>query len=642
MRPDDALVRRVRDHLRYSREAGDIVFADELDLSTDGGLLVFTADVVAEPCAAPVRRLAVHDIATGGLELHPEPLLPSHSGAWSPDGDRLAWLVARETGAELELSDSRSPVPARFYRADGEIEFLRWSPDGTRLLLGVADAGADRSDVVGSGKVSATATSTPSWTPHVETSGAAAAGRRRLLVYDAASGTAEPVGVDGRTVWDAAWAGASDIVCVVSDGPDESSWYRAELIRLSVTRAGDVTTLIAAGADQVCMPSANPSGTRVSAIVGAMSDRGLDTGSLWVNGTIADVGSVDVTFHRWNGEDTVVFAGLCGLRTVVGRYDADSAGVEVIWDSTDTTGNYGPTVAVGAGRVAACVHGYARPPQLALLETAETVLRDLDIRWAPTGSTTNVSWRSVDGELIDGLLTVPAGPGPHPLVVHVHGGPVWAWRNSWSMHYPYTPLFVEHGYAVLHPNGRGGSGRGQRFIRRGLQDMGGIDTWDILAGVDAVASRDDVDGIRVGITGNSYGGYMAAWLPTQTDRFAAAASRSPVTDWVSQHYTSNIPGFDRCCFTGDPLAADSDHRQRSPLYLADRISTPMLLMAGANDLATPPDQAAILHRALTERGKASTLVVYPEEGHGVRTREALVDQCARMLEFFDTYLALHS
>ena len=137
------------------------------------------------------------------------------------------------------------------------------------------------------------------------------------------------------------------------------------------------------------------------------------------------------------------------------------------------------------------------------------------------GTAEPVRWQAPDGQEIEGLLCVPDGPGPHPLIVHVHGGPVWAYRDRWSMGYVYTPLLVSRGYAVLHPNPRGSGGRGQDFARAVLGDMGGADTYDYLSGIDAMVERGIADPARIGVTGGSYGGFMSAWLITQDQRFAA-------------------------------------------------------------------------------------------------------------------------
>lgn len=387
-------------------------------------------------------------------------------------------------------------------------------------------------------------------------------------------------------------------------------------------------------------------------MIGVMSDRGVYSGDLVLidpadgRVTAIDTGGVDVSSQHWGGEATIVFAGLRGLDTVIGRHDVGRGTTEELSILPGTCGPVLPEIAVGVGVVACTTHGYGVPPALSVLESDGAVRELATFAHAGTarlvaagGTIERVGWQASDGIGIEGLLVTPPGPGPHPLVVNIHGGPAWAWRDEWTMHYSHTPLLVSRGYAVLHPNMRGSVGRGQKFVTDGLLDMGGADATDFIAGLDMLVATGRADPARIGVTGNSYGGYMAAWLVATSDRFAAAIARSPVTDWVSQHYTSNIPGFDRICLTGDPLDPQSHYRSRSPLYLADRVHTPVLLMAGAHDLATPAQQASMFHHALVEHGAESTLVIYPDEGHGVRGAAATVDQCARMIEFFDTHLA---
>ena len=104
-----------------------------------------------------------------------------------------------------------------------------------------------------------------------------------------------------------------------------------------------------------------------------------------------------------------------------------------------------------------------------------------------------VAWSAPDGLRIEGILCTPGGEGPFPLVVNIHGGPVWAFRNLWSMFYAWTPLLVAAGYAVLNPNPRGSAGRGQDFARLVFGEMGGDDTHDFTSGVDALVERGIVD-----------------------------------------------------------------------------------------------------------------------------------------------------
>ena len=104
-----------------------------------------------------------------------------------------------------------------------------------------------------------------------------------------------------------------------------------------------------------------------------------------------------------------------------------------------------------------------------------------------------------------------------------------------------VPLLVSRGYAVLLPNPRGSAGRGQEFAAMVVGDMGGADTHDYLSGIDAMIERGIADPARIGTMGVSYGGFMSAWLVTQDQRFKAAVAGSPVTEWYSFTFTTNIP-----------------------------------------------------------------------------------------------------
>ena len=618
---------------------GAVALAVHVDISPDGERIAFTALVREEGKDDLVPYAAAVELATAEISRYG----PGTAPRWSPDGSRLAWIGDQA----VEFVDLRRDRARTRTCVPGIPEYVDWRPDGRALLVGVAEPGAARSDVDGSGLLPG-AGDAVSGGPVVST-GEPPAGGRGLRVIDVGTGESAAASPAGVVVWQAAWAGPARIVCVRSADPSESGWYHGELALLDPP-TGEFRA-IAHPPGQVGLPASNAAGTFVSAVVGAMSDRGLYGGELHVFGVpggaarLVDTAGVDVTSQHWQSETEIVFAGLRGSETVIGRHSIATGETQILRTSATTCGLHLPEIGVAAATVAFTSHGYGMAPALCVLTpegTAEPRLSFADegtgFLAAAGGRMEIVEWLAPDGERIEGFLATPPGPGPHPLVVNVHGGPVWAWRDEWSMHAPHTPLLVSQGYAVLHPNMRGSLGRGQKFILRGLRDMGGLDAADILSGVDALVAAGRADAARIGITGNSYGGFMSAWLVATSGRFAAAVARSPVTEWVSQHHTSNIPGFDRLCLTGDPLDPESDYRRRSPFYLAAQVRTPILLMAGVHDLATPPEQATMLHRALVERGRDSTLVVYPAEGHGVRAHAAVVDQCTRMLEFFDRHL----
>ena len=189
-----------------------------------------------------------------------------------------------------------------------------------------------------------------------------------------------------------------------------------------------------------------------------------------------------------------------------------------------------------------------------------------------------------------------------------------------------VPLLVSRGYAVLLPNPRGSSGRGQEFAAAVVGDMGGADTHDYLSGIDAMIERGIADPARIGTMGVSYGGFMSAWLVTQDQRFKAAVAGSPVTEWYS--FT----------FNADPEEIGNQVHTRSPVMHASRARTPTLLTAGVKDRCTAASQAMEFYQALISHGVDSELVIYPGEGHGVRRFPAVTDYLTRLVTWFERYM----
>ena len=200
-----------------------------------------------------------------------------------------------------------------------------------------------------------------------------------------------------------------------------------------------------------------------------------------------------------------------------------------------------------------------------------------------------------------------------------------------------TALLLSRGYAVFCPNPRGSGGRGRAFTDMVVGDMGGADAHDVLSGIDHLVELGLADPDRIGVFGGSYGGFMSAWLPAIDERFKAAVSISPVTDWVSQHFTSSLAEWDASFVGGAPTDPGTFSRF-SPVMRHGQLSTPTLLTAGANDRATPPGQAIEFWQALRLQDVPAELVIYPQEGHGVGTYPAVLDFNARLVAWFDRYL----
>lgn len=593
----------------------------------------------------PLRhQIAVIDLASGDSRVLDLSFGECSGATWAPDGRRLALLAAIEgEGTQAVVADpAGNGSVLHVSKTTGSVESCQWSPDESDLALIVAEIGAEISDVHGSGRVGI-ASAEESWRPLVSPGHA---GRRNLMVWSPERDVF--VKVTDLNVWEVAWCGDAGLIAVTSEGAGEGDWYEAELAWID--SAGSAQRPLFKPKRQLFQPRSAPGGGRWTAISGAASDRGLQSGLLLVGEqhgdvSVLDTAGADVSDHRWLDDSRVLFAGLRGLETVIGVCDVDAGTVRREWSGPETSGKYQPEVSGNdvTGPVVV-LEDHLHPPRLGVVadggftEVFATGGPGTSYTAAHGGRTEAVSWHSTDGTLVEGLFTSPAGDAPHALVVVVHGGPITACRNTWTWRDPYTTLLVGRGYAVLRPNPRGSTGRGASFAEAVLGDMGGMDLDDILTGIESLVEDGHVDPERVGITGNSYGGFMACWAPCQTDVFAAAVARSPVTDWVTQHLTSNLGEFDRVMLTGEVFGPESQYRTRSPLTYHHRITTPILFTAGAHDLATPASQAQLLHTALLERGVETQLVVYPEEGHGVRQPQANADQCARMIAWFERFM----
>lgn len=289
--------------------------------------------------------------------------------------------------------------------------------------------------------------------------------------------------------------------------------------------------------------------------------------------------------------------------------------------------------------------GFLRAPEIAVIRRGKYSpvksfdLGDADQIKGLVDSVERLTWKAPDGLEIQGWLLRPKGKGPYPLVLNVHGGPVWQWRPFWlGRRSAASLMLLKRGYAIFLPNPRGSSGRGQDFVRRVKGDMGGAETTDHLSGIDNLVARGVADPTRLGVTGGSHGGFMTSWLITQDSRFAAAVSVAPITNQVSGHLIGNIPHFVSSFLADQYNNATGKYFERSPVMYAHKVKTPTLNICGALDRCTPPEEALQFHNALLANGVQSVLVTYPEEGHGVRKFPAAIDYAARVVSWFEEHM----
>jgi dipeptidyl aminopeptidase/acylaminoacyl peptidase len=235
------------------------------------------------------------------------------------------------------------------------------------------------------------------------------------------------------------------------------------------------------------------------------------------------------------------------------------------------------------------------------------------------GTLHEVSATATDGTRVQSWLVLPEGASaenPAPLLLWIHGGPLMSW-NSWSWRWcPW--VMAARGYAVLLPNPALSQGFGMDFVRRGWGEWGGAPYTDLMAAVDAVEQRPEIDASRTAAMGGSFGGYMANWVATQTDRFRAIVTHASLWDLDAFTGTTDAAYYWEKEW-GDPLREPKRYEQNSPHRYADAIRTPMLVIHGDKDYRVPIGEALRLWYDLQKRGVPSKFLYFPDENHWVLT-----------------------
>lgn len=632
--------------------SGLLIDAADINPHPSSGRAYFTGVAYHELKGLGTLRIGEIDLSNGAIRIVSHGPSTDKSPKVSPDGKSVAFLSDRsgEGDFQLYLWNVETEEVTAAPRVEGWVEYYHWSPDGKKILLGVAGRGADLSGGQGAIASKREDSTRPSWIPELQ-QGNEDFRWRRLWVLDSDSSSLRKLSLPNRNVWEAQWCSSSRIVGITSSDPGEGSWYNAQVEIIDPET--ETSVLLYEAEDQLGAVCASPDGKSVAVVDAVCSDRQIVAGELCLipsdraaDPVIIDVG-FDVTYCEWRSNSTLLVAGHTTSTTAVATVDVSSRKVSKQWESAEVTtgGRYVTVSGVGTGGDFMLVgEGFARAPEIAIVEDGRyRPIRSFDlgeaVNVASTVATKQITWTAPDGLEITGWLLHPKDVAqPYPLIMNIHGGPVWHWRQTWLGRSAATNLaLVKAGFAVFLPNPRGSSGGGKDFARRVVGDAGGKDTQDYLSGIDHLVEEGVADVARLGVMGGSYGGFMTSWIITNDQRFSGAVSIAPHVNQITEHLLSNIPDFVKLFFGG---SFDDNERylERSPLFRAKFVRTPTLNICGALDKCTPPEEARQFHQALLEHSLISALLEYPEEGHGVVHFPAAVDYTARIVDWFRVHV----
>jgi len=578
------------------------------------------------------------------------------SPAWSPDGAFISFLSARPTEGERAADDGGPAAQIWLMRADGgearplthakeSITSYAWSPDSTMIAFvsrdplpkEVDDQRKKRDDenvfdgdfrlahiwavIVANGEAlelthdeTLTVDGAPTWSAdgkHIAFSASPTTmmrdGRSDIYIASHGSSTLEKISANPGPDRDPVWSPDGATIAYVSGFVEKA--------------LGDGTALQHIGNEHLMIYDVATKKTRDAA------SSALD----------ASPGQL-----HWSADGkSLLFA--TGVKTAREIFSFDVATGKY---TQLTHGRIATVGSVGKDAMALVMETSMEPAEVYLADRNVSAPRKLTdtnphARSFALGKSEVISWKS-DNITIEGVLLEPVNYQEgkrYPLMVVAHGGPAGAYADTYRVGYgDGSHNWAGEGWAVLYPNPRGSSGYGEKFLRANINDWGGGDYRDIMAGVDAVIAKGIADPDRMAFQGWSYGGYMTAWVVSQTSRFKAAMMGAGLTSLLSMYGTNDIPSVLGAYFGGIPSKETMGlYMERSGITHIDRVTTPLLILHGGNDQRVPIGQPMEFYRALKDRGKATELVFYPREGHGFQEYYHQLDRLQRQHEWIARY-----
>ncbi len=270
------------------------------------------------------------------------------------------------------------------------------------------------------------------------------------------------------------------------------------------------------------------------------------------------------------------------------------------------------------------------PPRILAVGRAEPIL-EAEVG-APGRPYRDWAFRNPHGQEVHGFIVEPEGPGPHPTMMYVHGGPTWLDLDEWD---PWVQAFVDAGFLVGLVNYRGSVGFGREWRDALIGDIGRPETEDILAGHDDLVARGLADPARTAIGGWSWGGYLTLFVAgTHPERFAAGVAGVPVGDYAAgyEDLSPLLQAYDRALLGGSPEDVPDLVADRSPITYVDDVRMPLLILAGENDSRCPIRQVMNYVERLRARGADHELYRFGT-GHGSMVIDEKVRQAGLILDF---------
>jgi dipeptidyl aminopeptidase/acylaminoacyl peptidase len=569
---------------------------------------------------------------------------------WSPDGTRIAYLAeGKPSGMQIFVRwmDAEGATSQVTTTSDTPAD-IRWSPDGKWIGFSAVvpknvSWRIDMPEAPKGAKWTGTPRIVQSLHFRQDRRGYMDPGYRHLFLVPADGGTPRQItkgdfnlgarfdALDGAVGWDWMPDGKTIVADGLADSTGDMNYRNSNVYSIDVA-TGAMKRLNSADG-LWSSPAVSPDGKRIAYSGYTQVKDSYHTSELYVmnaDGSGAkkwsgdldrDVG--DITWAT-DGSGVYFVAADSGTSNV---YFAPNTGSPRL--VTTGTHQLNAFSMSKSGKATAIRSSYQSPPdvvRIGLTRTGQAEITQLTrvnddvLARVKLGAVERVRYTSSGNTTVDGWVVKPPNFDPskkYPMIMEIHGGPHGAYGVGFNYQFQ---NFAANDYVVLYTNPRGSTGYGSAFGNAIMHAYPSVDYDDLMAGVNAVVNKGYVDTTRMYVGGCSGGGVLSSWVIGHTNRFAGAAVRCPVIDWLSFAGQTDIPFFTYNFFDAPFWEKPEQWLKQSPLMYVGNVTTPTVVMTGVLDMRTPMPQSEEYYAALKMRGVPSALIRFEGEFHGTGSK----------------------